>query len=408
MLTEKRTRKLQFYLIVFTFLIITFSSIGFSALSSSLTLTGNLTYVVPETVVLSEVKLLGSANGATGLITPTHTDDSAKIMVNVSATGSTISYQFTFVNNASVDMKISSFSSSAGNLSYKVTNGDAGTRIGAGETITIYITFECLKEGSCSSSGVTSNLKFTFSKYNVSYLMRMPFSSSSNFPISSDKIESIRFEEYRVPASNDSFKAYWDVSENQDKSILAWISDTDSDGLYEISIGSKDGMVYANPNSSYLFSGLTSLSSIDFTRFDTSMVTNMQSMFGAERSPSATITPIDPTAPPVVTQGLISPTPDIGVSSGCNLITALNISQFNTANVTNMKNMFYGCSKLMKIDFPNKFYDGQVTSYTGVFFGMPVSAKLRVYGDKTKSWILGLGITSRPAKWSDSNFISLS
>lgn len=33
----------------------------------------------------------------------------------------------------------------------------------------------------------------------------------------------------------------------------------------------------------------------------------------------------------------------------CSSLTSLNVSNFNTANVTNMSNMFYGCSELTTI-----------------------------------------------------------
>ncbi len=43
-----------------------------------------------------------------------------------------------------------------------------------------------------------------------------------------------------------------DVSERQNKSVMAWYTDTDGDSYYEMTIGQKDGVI-ANPDSSYLF-----------------------------------------------------------------------------------------------------------------------------------------------------------
>ena len=36
---------------------------------------------------------------------------------------------------------------------------------------------------------------------------------------------------------------------------------------------------------------------------------------------------------------------------GCNNIISIDLSSFNTQNVTNMSGMFYGCTNLTKIDF---------------------------------------------------------
>ncbi|MBF4212193.1 BspA family leucine-rich repeat surface protein, partial [Pseudomonas donghuensis] len=35
---------------------------------------------------------------------------------------------------------------------------------------------------------------------------------------------------------------------------------------------------------------------------------------------------------------------------GCSALTSLDVTHFNTANVTNMNYMFYGCSKLTSLD----------------------------------------------------------
>ncbi|MCR5294283.1 MAG: DUF285 domain-containing protein, partial [Lachnospiraceae bacterium] len=72
---------------------------------------------------------------------------------------------------------------------------------------------------------------------------------------------------------------------------------------------------YNNKNMYYLFGGLSNLNSLDLSSFDTSNVTDMQSMF-----------------------------------RGCNSLTNLDLSSFDTSNVTDMSNMFYGCRSLTNLD----------------------------------------------------------
>ena len=42
-----------------------------------------------------------------------------------------------------------------------------------------------------------------------------------------------------------------------------------------------------------------------------------------------------------------------GVFSGCSSLTNLNLSNFNTQNVTNMASMFNGCFSLTNLDLSN-------------------------------------------------------
>ena len=98
----------------------------------------------------------------------------------------------------------------------------------------------------------------------------------------------------------------------------------------------------ANANSSNMFRGVynsstnsyqSNLFSIDFgDNFNTANVTNMSAMF-----------------------------------YGCSSLTSLNPSNFNTANVTNMYGMFYGCSSLTSLNLSN-FNTSNVTVMSSMFY----------------------------------------
>ena len=53
----------------------------------------------------------------------------------------------------------------------------------------------------------------------------------------------------------------------------------------------------------------------------------------------------------------------------CSSLTTLDLSKFNTNNVTHMGNMFRNCSSLTSLDL-SKFNTNNVTNMDDMFFGM--------------------------------------
>ena len=51
----------------------------------------------------------------------------------------------------------------------------------------------------------------------------------------------------------------------------------------------------------------------------------------------------------------------------CSSLTSLDVSNFDTSNVTDMDSMFYGCSKLKTIYASNKFNTSQVSDSNYMF-----------------------------------------
>ena len=95
-----------------------------------------------------------------------------------------------------------------------------------------------------------------------------------------------------------------------------------------LAVGDFDTSNVTNMNN--MFSGCSSLISLDLSGFDTSNVTKMYNMF-----------------------------------NGCNSLISLDLSNFNTIKVTNMQHMFYNCSRIItiltirnsNIDYTNIFYN---------------------------------------------------
>ena len=100
-------------------------------------------------------------------------------------------------------------------------------------------------------------------------------------------------------------------------------------------IGQKEvgGRIFAPSNCTNMFKGFTSLTSLDLSNFDTSNVTNMSYMF-----------------------------------INCYTLTSLDVSNFDTSNVTNMSYLFYRCESVTSLDVSN-FDTSKVTNMLAMFGG---------------------------------------
>ncbi len=137
----------------------------------------------------------------------------------------------------------------------------------------------------------------------------------------------------------------WDVSLKNNGVIMAWIVDDGNEG-YELIIGGV-GKVIANKSLSGMFQSFTAVKEIDMKALDTSMTTNMTSMF-----------------------------------YGCSSLISLNLGdKFNTSNVTDMNSMFRGCLNLNSLNLGDKFDTSNVTSMRWMFDSCSSLKKLDL-GDK--------------------------
>ncbi len=145
----------------------------------------------------------------------------------------------------------------------------------------------------------------------------------------------------------------WDISENGDGSVMAWVMETEVDEFFEnadhMSLNTDfydfyiagEGGVDAPENSHYLFGGYENAWSIDLSFLYTGMVTDMSNMFE------------------------LSTEEKIWEAGG--YLEYLDISGFDTSNVKNMSAMFYGCYKLCDLDIGH-FDTENVTDMSDMFF----------------------------------------
>ena len=108
-----------------------------------------------------------------------------------------------------------------------------------------------------------------------------------------------------------------------------------------------------------MFNGCSALTSLDLTNFNTAKVTNMGNMFeGCSALKSLDLTNFN----------TANVTDMSFMFKGCSALKSLDLTNFNTAKVTNMSFMFHGCSALTSLDLTN-FNTANVTDMCFMFNG---------------------------------------
>lgn len=152
----------------------------------------------------------------------------------------------------------------------------------------------------------------------------------------------------------------WDVSQNQDRSVLAWVEHNDQ---YQDMIIAADGIITAPENCSAMFLNESATCAIRFNGcLDTSEVTDMSDMFGFCRS----LTELDLTG-----FDTSNVTDMSGMFLQCFSLKELDLRSFDTSNVTDMRGMFFLCLELESI-LVDKFDMSSVTNNEDMFTSCPM------------------------------------
>ena len=122
----------------------------------------------------------------------------------------------------------------------------------------------------------------------------------------------------------------------------------------------ENDKIYLNEDSSYLFASLDSISQLDISYFDTSNVTNMLGMF----SHMISLTSLD-----ISNLDTSNATNMDSMFSYLTSLLSLDISNLDTSNANSIRNLFYGDSKITSIDVSN-LDTSNVTSMSGMFWNM--------------------------------------
>lgn len=108
-----------------------------------------------------------------------------------------------------------------------------------------------------------------------------------------------------------------------------------------------------------MFMGCTLLRELDLSNFDTSNVTSMDEMFGF----CSSLTELDLSSFDTANVSSMK-----GMFESCRSLSSVDISNFDTSNVTDMNDMFQECAQLCELDLSN-FDTSNVTSMVQMFNG---------------------------------------
>ena len=212
--------------------------------------------------------------------------------------------------------------------------------------------------------------------------------------ITRKEISSITF----LNSTNTAPQEAWDVSMEGNRSVLAWTEESEtveesetaeesqtaqeSEGekLYDLYIAGNGG-VAAPTVSRALFTGYSALKEIHFNgAFHTESVTNMRAMFHS----CSTLTALDISG--FNTSNVTDMSfmfGDAGVG-GCSRLTALDVSGFDTSNVTDMRGIFSNCAGLTALDVSG-FDTSNVTNMRAMFYRCTGLKTLDVSGFDTSN-----------------------
>ena len=260
-------------------------------------------------------------------------------------------------------------------INFEISGFNIGETIGAKETKEIYITFRYKNGVLPERTALSSYINFKIAEPNRLVLANSVAATGKYLTgtITKEKIETIEFKLGKEQPSGTIVESF-DASEKQDESIMAYYTDTDGDGLYELTFAS-DGIIAANEDAKYLFQNLIKLAKINFENFSTYGVTNMRYMFYY----CSSLTTLD-----LRKFDTSKVTSMKFMFYNCSSLTTLDVSKFNTSNVTEMISMFGGCSGLTTLDV-SKFNTSKVTNMTSMFFGCTSLTKLDLSSYSTSS-----------------------
>ena len=156
------------------------------------------------------------------------------------------------------------------------------------------------------------------------------------------------------PAAGTTIQLLSDTS--SDIEVKAWCEGT-SIKYYAAGFTDSSVKISLNADSSNMFSLCNKLTSIDVSGFDTSNVTDMSSMFAnCSALSSLDLSGLD-------TSNVTSMS---NMFSGCSSLTSLDVSYFDTSNVTDMSYMFFCCQGLTSLDVSG--FDTSNVTHMGFMF----------------------------------------
>lgn len=343
-----------------------FMGVGFAKIDILLGITGNVEAESQDNIFITEVNYvsdIGADLNNSKILNSYQTILNSSIVLSKMDGNSSITYEIKVYNSTDSDYKFDKTDYMLGadtydneNITFSLDGISKGDILKSKQNISFKITFYYRNNIISDNNQLRSFINFKFEPnvelvsagtlINVRNISTGIFGSS----LSKERIEKIHFVNYEdVPTEASST---WDASVEGNYSITGWATDEDRNGMYDVYLGADNGRITLPSDSTYIFAGYSSLTTIDFDNIDTSQVTNMSYMF----SNSIALKSLD-----------FSNFDTTNVTNMASMfyyvtgITELDLSSFNTSNVTNMTNMFYFAYGLTSLDL-SSFDTSNVTN----------------------------------------------
>ena len=216
-----------------------------------------------------------------------------------------------------------------------------------------------MKLGDNLESGSYSNkLIFSILTNNYDHIALMTEGPDFNTKLKSLETATNKIEYFKksavAPAA--SVNAVNIEDEDSDYEIKLWLDPSDKTAYYY----AEPEKVHLNKDARSMFSGMSNLTTLSISNFDTSKVTYMSSMFlGMSKLTALNLSNFDTSQVKYMNY----------MFSGMSNLTTLNISNFDTSQVTDMSYMFMHMSSLTTLDLSN-FNTSKVTNMGNMFYGM--------------------------------------
>ena len=183
--------------------------------------------------------------------------------------------------------------------------------------------------------------------------------------INSDDVQEVKFTgQLKIASASEMFKDLTNLTkitglENLDTSATSDMRYMFANCQNLTSIDGIDNLQTPKvTNMSFMFAGCSKLASLDLSSFNTANTSYVESMFqDCENLQNIKFSPDFTIANASSMKFMFS---------GCSSLTALDLSKFNTSNVTNMIRVFEDCSSLTKLDL-SSFDTSKVNDMMGMF-----------------------------------------
>ena len=277
-------------------------------------------------------------------------------------TAGSISYTTTSVEKTTADEAFTNTLNNTGDGT--VTYASSKTAVAEVNATTGLVTIKGAGETTITATVADSD-NYTYATKTASYTLTVTEASPLNLNLKTGAdIYSILAQLCPGSGSSSACTKFARSNKNNDEATLY----LDTEGKY-IPVWSEGTEVYyyvpdgctpvMNEDSSGMFAYCYKLTSLDVTGFDTSNVTNMYCMFLG----CSGLTSLD------VTGFATSKVSNMRTMFfGCSGLTSLDVSKFVTSIVENMSGMFKGCSGLTSLDLSN-FDTSKVSNMRGMFDG---------------------------------------